>query len=99
MDTTFSGILVAWNEVQSSDRNGIILSYTVSFQAIADVNATRNTTTVGSRLLQANLTSLKNDTKYNISVLASTIKGDGPYSNSVFVTTNQKSKSLYDARN
>lgn len=98
MDTSFSSILVAWDEVLSPDQNGIILTYTVRFQAIVGVavNASTsiNTTTVDSRSLQANLTSLKNDTKYNISILASTIKGDGPYSDSIFVTTNQDSKSV-----
>ena len=98
MDTSFSSILVAWNEVLSADQNGIILTYTVRFQAIesrgVNLSTSINTTTIDSRLLQANLTNLKNDTKYNISILASTIKGNGPYSDPVFVTSNQKSKSV-----
>ncbi|XP_073259128.1 receptor-type tyrosine-protein phosphatase delta-like [Porites lutea] len=97
VDTSFSSILVAWNEVLSAAQNGIILTYTVRFQAIesAGVNSSTsiNTTTVDSRLLQANLTNLKNDTKYNISILASTIKGNGPYSDPIFVTSNQKKPS------
>ena len=100
MDTSFSSILVAWNEVLSADQNGIILTYTVRFQAIESggVNSSTsiNTTTVDSRLLQANLTNLKNDTKYNISILASTIKGNGPYSDPISITSNQKSKSVSD---
>lgn len=98
VDTSFSSILVAWNEVLSADQNGIILTYTVRFQAIesAGVNSSTsiNKTTVDSRLLQANLTNLKNDTRYNISILASTIKGNGPYSDPIFVTSNQESKSV-----
>ena len=56
------------------------------------VNASINSTTVVFPTQQANLTGLKNDTRYNISVLASTSKGDGPYSQPIFVSSNQDSK-------
>ena len=74
-----------------SDKNGIITSYTVRYQAITEriENAPVNTTTVEPPAMSANLTDLIINVKYNISVLASTVKGDGPYSNGIEVTTNQ----------
>jgi len=39
--------------------------------------------------MSANLTDLIINMKYRISVLASTVKGDGPYSSSKVFTTNQ----------
>ena len=63
------------------------------------VNASINSTTVVLPTQQANLTGLKNDTRYNISVLASTVKGDGPYSQPIFVSTNQDSKSTFSTPN
>ena len=98
VDTTSTSILVEWNEVPFVDRNGIILSYTITYQAVADDNFTVeegpvNTTTVDSPALQANLSGLIKDQEYNISVLATTIKGDGPYSDPITIVTNQSSKS------
>ena len=92
VDTTSTSILVTWNEVPPADQNGIITSYTVKYQAIGgvSVNATANYTTVSTR--QANLTDLIKNQKYNISVLATTFKGDGNYSYPISVTTNQDSK-------
>ncbi|XP_068726162.1 phosphatidylinositol phosphatase PTPRQ-like [Montipora capricornis] len=91
VDTTSTSILVQWGDVPDSDKNGIITSYTVRYQAITEriTNATVNTTTVEAPVMHANLTDLIINVKYNISVLASTVKGDGPYSNGTEVTTNQ----------
>ena len=51
-----------------------------------------NTTTVFEK--QANLTGLIKDESYNVSVLATTDKGDGPYSNPEIFTTNVDRKYL-----
>ena len=101
VDTTLTSILVTWDEVPAADQNGIILTYTVRYQMSGEGggNASINSTTVVFPTPQANLTGLKNDTRYNISVLASTIKGDGPYSQPIFVSTNQDSKSTFSIRN
>ena len=74
-----------------SDKNGIITSYTVRYQAITEriENAPVNTTTFAAPAMRANLTDLIINVKYNISVLASTVIGDGPYSNGTEVLTNQ----------
>ena len=49
-----------------------------------------NTTTVFTK--EANLTGLVKDKSYNVSVLATTVKGDGPYSVPIILTTNKNSK-------
>ena len=94
VDTTLTSIFVTWDEVPASDQNGIILTYTVRYHKFGEdgVNASINSTTKDFPTQQANLTGLQNDTRYNISVLASTIKGDGPYSQPIFVSSNQDSK-------
>ena len=58
------------------------------------MNAPINAKTVDFSTKWADLAGLKKDTFYRISVLASTVKGDGKYSEPKFVTTNrQESKS------
>ena len=97
INTTFNSILATWNEVPAADRNGIIVSYTVRYQAIGgdNVNAQINTKTVEFSTKWVNLAGLKEDTVYRISVLASTVKGDGKYSEPIFVRTNrQESKNI-----
>ena len=56
------------------------------------MNASINTTTVFNSTRKANLTDLIKNQEYNISVLASTIKGSGDYSDPITVLTNQSSK-------
>ena len=94
-DTTSTSLLVTWNEVPAPDRNGIILRYTVRYQAIGgiSVNAPVNFTNVTFPTRKVNLTGLIKNQRYNISVLASTVKGDGPYSPPILPKTNQDSKS------
>ena len=72
----------------------IILSYTVRYQAINGVSldAPVYNKTVDSSLRRASLTDLIKNHNYNISVLASTVKGNGPYSDPIYVMTNQHSK-------
>ena len=96
IDTTSTTILVHWDEVLPSHKNGIITNYTVSYQATSEriVNAPVNTTIVVAPTMHANLTDLIINMKYNISVLASTIKGRGPSSNGIIVSTNQSGKSV-----
>ena len=58
------------------------------------MNAPINSKTVDFSTKWANLAGLKKNTFYRISVLASTVKGDGKYSEPIFVRTNrQESKS------
>ena len=93
-DTTSISILVEWDDVPPADQNGIILSYTVRYQAIGGVSldAPVYNKTVDSSLRRANLTDLIKNHNYNISVMASTVEGNGPYSDPIYVMTNQDSK-------
>ena len=87
IDTTSTSLLVRWSEVLSADRNGIIRSYTVRYQAIS--SALVENTTVSAPTREVNLTGLIRNMNYSVSVLASTDKGDGNYSDPKFFITNQ----------
>ena len=87
-DTTSTSIRVQWDEVPACDKNGIITNYTVRFQAISGGTEHGGKTIVPATEMSGNLTDLIINMKYNISVLASTIKGEGPAS-SIIASTNQ----------
>lgn len=94
--TTSTSIFVIWDEVFPDEQNGIIISYNVSYWAIRIGSAGP----FFSKLVRAptrhvNLTGLTKDMHYNIIVLASTIKGDGIYSNPKTLRTNEDSKSVF----
>ena len=78
---------MGWSEVPAADRNGIILSYTVRYQASSSALVENTTVNVSTR--EVNLTGLIKNMNYSVSVLASTIKGDGNYSDPEFFLTNQ----------
>ena len=87
--TTSTSIFVKWDDVPSENQNGIIRSYTVRYRSVR-VEGPFNTTTVFTK--EANLTGLIKDESYNVSVLATTDKGDGPYSDPEIFTTNKNSE-------
>ena len=89
--TTSTSIFVKWNDVPSEDQNGIIISYTVRYRALR-AEGPFITTTVFTK--EANLTGLIKDEFYNVSVLATTVKGDGPYSVPEIFGTNEDRKYL-----
>ena len=94
VDTTATSILVTWDEVPAADQNGIIVSYTVKHQAVGGIsgNAPIYSATYYTPVVEATLTGLIKNQRYNISVLASTIKGPGDYSDPITVLTNQARK-------
>ena len=79
-----------WEEVPAVEQNGIITRYTITYQSQTE-NDNGNVQVDGS-VHQTQLTNLKEFVKYNITVFASTVKGDGPSSNPIVVTTDQDSK-------
>ena len=87
--TTSTSIFVKWDDVPSENQNGIIRSYTVRYRSVS-VEGPFTTTTVFTK--EANLTGLIKDESYNVSVLATTVKGDGPYSVPKEFTTNEDGK-------
>ena len=91
-NTSSTSILVSWEEVQTELRNGIITGYNITYQSLTDND--NGVVLAGPNDRQANLTGLKEFVKYNISVVAFTVKGDGPPS-VIVVRTDQDSKINY----
>ena len=87
--TTSASIFVKWDDVPSENQNGIIRSYTVRYRSVS-VEGPFTTTTVFTK--EANLTGLIKDESYNVSVLVTTGKGNGPYSVPIILTTNENSE-------
>ena len=89
-NTSSTNISVSWGEVPTADRNGIITSYTVTYQSQTESDTGNKTVSAPTQDLE--LTGLKEFVKYNITVLATTAKGDGPASGVIVVSTDQDSK-------
>ena len=89
-NTSSTSISVSWEEVQAELRNGIITGYNITYQSLTEND--NGFVPAGPNDRQANLTGLKEFVKYNISLVAFTVKGHGPPS-LIFVTTDQDSKS------
>ena len=75
-NTSSTSISVSWDPVQAELQNGIITGYNITYQSQTEND--NGVVPVGPNDLQANLTGLKKFVKYNISVVALTVKGDGP---------------------
>ena len=89
-NTTSTSISVSWEEVQAELRNGIITGYNITYKSQTEND--NGAVLAGPNDHQANLTGLKEFVKYNISVVAFTVKGDGPPS-VIVVRTDQNSES------
>ena len=89
-NTSSTNISVSWGEVPAADRNGIILSYTVTYQSQTQNDSGSEKVFYPNRSLD--LSGLKKFVKYNITVFATTVKGDGPTSGVIVVSTDQDSK-------
>ena len=76
--------------MQAELQNGIITGYTIKYQSLTEND--NGVEQAGPNDRQANLTGLKKFVKYNISVIAFTVKGGGP-PNFTVVRTDQDSKS------
>ena len=88
-NTSSTSILVTWEEVQAELRNGIITGYNITYQSLTENDNGFLQASPNDHL--ANLTGLKEFVEYNISVVAFTVKGDGPPS-VIVVRTDQDSK-------
>ena len=76
--------------MQAELQNGIITGYNITYQSLTEND--NGFVTASPNDLQANVTELKEFVDYNISVVAFTVKGDGPPF--VFIVrTDQDSKS------
>ena len=80
-----------WDEVPADQQNGIITGYTITYQSQTEND--NGNVSAGPDDRQKELTYLKEFVSYNITVFASTAKGDGPPSDPVIVVrTDQDSK-------
>ena len=83
-----SSIFVQWNKVPAADQNGVILTYTITYQSLTTKH--NGSVTVNYPELQKNVTRLQDYTNYSIRVYASTEKGNGPASDPIVVITYQE---------
>ena len=91
-NTSSTSISVSWEAVQADRQNGIITGYNITYQSQTENH--NGVVEAGPNDLQANLTRLKEFVKYNISVVAFTVKGDGPPS-IIVVRTGQDRKLIF----
>ena len=94
-NTSSTSISVWWEEVQTHLQNGIITGYSIAYESHTEND--NGVVLAGPNDRQANLTGLKEFVKYNISVVAFTVKGDGPPS-VIVVRTDQDSKLNYSLK-
>ena len=74
-------------------RNGITTKYTITYRSLTENHNGNVTVTGNPPTLTGEITGLREYVEYNITVFASTVKGDGPYSSPVLVVrTDQDSK-------
>ena len=89
-NTSSTSILVTWGGVPADDQNGIITSYTITYESQTENHNDHVTVNYPAR--QTNLTGLREYVEYSITVLASTVKGQGTPSSPTIVRTAQDSK-------
>ncbi|KAL9951225.1 hypothetical protein ACROYT_G043849 [Oculina patagonica] len=89
-NTSSTSILVTWDDVPAADQNGIILTYTITYESLTENH--NGNVTVNYPARQTNLTGLRKYNNYSITIFASTVKGDGPASDPIFVITDQDSE-------
>ena len=90
-NSSSTSILVTWDEVPVEQQNGIITGYTITYQSQTENH--NGSVPAGPLDRQKNITNLKEYVLYNITVFASTVKGDGPHSTPVLVVrTDQDSE-------
>ena len=82
-------ISVSWKPIQSELQNGVITGYNITYQSQTEND--NGFVEAGPNDRRANLTGLKEFVKYNISVVAFTVKGNGP-SSVIIVRTDEDSK-------
>ena len=81
--------------MQADLQNGIITGYNITYQSLTEND--NGFVLTGPNDRQVNLTGLKEFVKYNNSVVAFTVKGDGPPS-VIVVRTDQDSKLNYSLK-
>ena len=90
-NTSSTSILVKWDDVPAFEQNGIITRYTITYSSKTENHD--GSAIAGPTDRQKELTGLREYVDYDITVHASTSKGDGPNSDpATVVRTDQDSK-------
>ena len=89
-NTSSTSIFVTWDDVPAADKNGIITSYNITYHSLTENHG--NSTTVDHPDRQVTLMGLREFVNYSITVSASTVKGNGPESVPVIVSTGEDSE-------
>ena len=89
-NTSSTSIFVTWDDVPAADKNGIITSYNITYHSLTENHS--NSTTVDHPDRQVTLMGLREFVNYSITVFASTVKGNGPESDPVIITTGEDSE-------
>ena len=89
-NTSSTSILVVYGDVPAFDQNGIIKNYTITYRSLTEGH--NGSAIAGPSDRQKELTNLREYVDYEITVLASTSKGDGPQSSPILVSTDEDSK-------
>jgi len=79
-----------WDEVPADQMNGIITCYTITYNSQTEND--NGNVPAGPYDRKKELTGLKEFVNYSITMSASTVKGEGPASDPIVVTTDQDSK-------
>ena len=90
--TSSTSILVEWNDVPDFDQNGIITGYNITYRSKTENY--NEFAEAGPDERQKEVTDLREYVEYDITVRASTSKGDGPDSSPITVRTDQDGKYL-----
>ena len=77
-NSSSTSILVIWDEVPAEQQNGVITGYTITYHS--QTGNESGDVLAGPNDHQKELANLKEWVRYNITVFASTVKGDGPAS-------------------
>ncbi|XP_015768418.1 PREDICTED: uncharacterized protein LOC107347066 isoform X3 [Acropora digitifera] len=97
-NSTSTSIFVQWDQVPPQYQNGVILYYTVTYYR-AHYGGFRQRVVVFAPTTQTTLTGLNHRTLYSISVSASTIKGDGYYSQIYIATGCVREQEIHNGTN
>ena len=89
-NTSSTSIFVTWDDVPAADKNGIITSYNITYHSLTENHS--SSTTVSHPDREVTLTDLREFVNYSITVFASTVKGNGPESDLVIVSTGEDSE-------
>ncbi|XP_020621161.1 protein sidekick-1-like [Orbicella faveolata] len=89
-NSSSTSILVMWDEVPADQQNGVITGYTITYESQTEHD--NGNVQVNDSVRQTELTNLKEYVNYNITVFASTVKGDGPASDPPIVVRTDQDK-------